>query len=245
MVLLFAVCDAPGVHGCDSRGICSVGVIHILGIYKVMLSIRNMSNAIHEPLKARALTIAKERGIARARDFDGAGIPRVYLRRLQDDGLLIRTGRGLYQLANSDVTAAHSLAEAARAVPHGVICLLSALQFHELTTQLPHQVWMMIGHKKWAPQSAPVSLRIIRASGDALTGGIEKYMVEQVSVPITTPAKTVADCFKYRTQVGLDIAIEALRDCLRKRLASADDLWLCAKIDRVQNVIKPYMEAML
>ena len=98
------------------------------------------------------------------------------------------------------------IAEAARAVPHGVICLLSALRFHELTTQLPHQVWMLIGHKKWAPKNPPISLRIIRATGDALTAGVERHLIEQVEVPITNPAKTVADCFKYRSQVGLDVA---------------------------------------
>src|SRR3546814_20540373 len=114
--------------------------------------------------KDRAITVARERGIVRARDFDAAGIPRAYLRRLQDEGLLVRMGRGLYQLADAEWSESHSLAEAARAVPHGVICLLSALRFHELTTQLPHQVWMLTGHKKWAPKNPPVSLQNGRAS---------------------------------------------------------------------------------
>lgn len=198
-----------------------------------------------EKLKDRALSLAKERGIARARDFDAAGVPRAYLRRLQDQGLLVRMGRGLYQLADMEISPSHSLAEAAQAVPHGTICLLSALKFHELTTQLPHQVWLLIGHKKWAPKNPPVSLRIIRASGEALTAGVERHVIEQVEVPITNPAKTVADCFKYRSQVGLDVAIEALRDCIRTRRAAVDDLWRFAAVDRVQNVIRPYMEAIL
>ncbi|WP_417813042.1 type IV toxin-antitoxin system AbiEi family antitoxin domain-containing protein [Thalassospira alkalitolerans] len=196
-------------------------------------------------LKDRALDIAREKGIARARDFDAVGIPRTYLRRLQDDGLLVRTGRGLYQLSDAEWTEAHSFAEAAKAVSHGTICLLSALRFHNLTTQLPHEIWMLIGHKKWAPTNPSTSLRIVRATGDALTTGIERHTIEQVEVPITNPAKTVADCFKYRNQIGLDVAIEALRDCLRKRSAKVDDLMHFAAIDRVQNVMRPYIEATL
>lgn len=204
-----------------------------------------MAGATQETLKDRALSIARERGIARARDFDAAGVPRAYLRRLQDQGFLVRMGRGLYQLADAEWSESHSLAEAARAVPHGTICLLSALRFHELTTQLPYQVWMLIGHKKWAPKNPAVSLRVIRATGEALTAGIERHTIEQVEVPITNPAKTVADCFKYRSQVGLDVAIEALRDCIRYRSATVDDLWRFAAIDRVQNVMRPYIEATL
>ncbi|WP_199902618.1 type IV toxin-antitoxin system AbiEi family antitoxin domain-containing protein [Azospirillum sp. B4] len=236
----------------DRRSDCiaKVGVIQMLGIFQLLPSIRNMPVAANEtrprePLKDRALTIAKERGIARARDFDAAGVPRATLRRLQDQGLLVRMGRGLYQLANVESSASHSLAEAARAVPHGAICLLSALKFHSLTTQLPHQIWLLIGHKKWAPKNPPVSLRIIRATGEALTEGVEIHVIEQVEVPITNPAKTVADCFKYRSQIGLDVAIEALKDCIRTRRATADDLWRFAAIDRVQNVMRPYMEAIL
>ena len=111
-----------------------------------------MTGTTRETLMDRAVTVARERGIARARDFEAAGIPRTYLRRLQDKGLLRRTGRGLYQLADAEWSESHNLAEVARTVPHGAICLLSALRFHELTTQLPHQVWVLIGHKKWAPK---------------------------------------------------------------------------------------------
>ena len=204
-----------------------------------------MQEQVKASLTERALAIAKARGIARARDFGDAGVPRAYLRRLQDQGLLVRLGRGLYQLADTEWSKAHSLAEAARTVPHGAICLLSALQFHELTTQLPHEVWMLIGHKKWAPRNPPVSLRIVRATGEALTVGVEYHNIEQVRVPITNPAKTIADCFKYRNKVGLDVAIEALGDCVRHRLATVDDLWRFAAIDRVQNVMRPYLQAIV
>ena len=204
---------------------------------------------MHEQVKAslteRALAVAEARGIARARDFGDAGVPRAYLRRLQDQGLLVRLGRGLYQLADTEWSKSHSLAEAARTVPHGAICLLSALQFHELTTQLPHEVWMLIGHKKWVPRNPPVALRIVRATGEALTAGVEYHNIEQVRVPITNPAKTVTDCFKYRNKVGLDVAIEALKDCIRDRVATVDDLWRFAAIDRVQNVMRPYLQAIV
>jgi predicted transcriptional regulator of viral defense system len=195
--------------------------------------------------KDRALELARTKGIARSRDFAEAGIARTYLQRLVTEGQLVRLGRGLYQLADADMAATHSLAEAARAVPHGVICLLSALQFHELTTQTPYQVWMMIGLRKWAPTNSPVDLRIVRASGESLTAGIEHHLIEGVSVPITVPAKTVADCFKHRSKIGQDIAIEALRDGLRRKLCSVDQLWHFAGICRVQTVMRPYLEALL
>lgn len=200
---------------------------------------------INSTLKDHAVAIAKDRGIARMRDFQAAGIPPAYLSRLQNDGVLVRLGRGLYQLADTKISESHSLAAASRAVPHGTICLLSALQFHQLTTQLPHEVWMLIGHKKWAPRRSPVELRIIRASGESLTAGIEHHNIEQVGVPITSPAKTVADCFKYRNQVGVDVAIEALRECVYRPQTSIDEIWRFATIDRVHNIIRPYMEAFL
>lgn len=195
-------------------------------------------------LKELALAVARDCGIARSRDFEAAGVPRIYLQRLRDEGLLTQPGRGLYALAGSDFSAHHSLAEAAKTVPTGVIGLLSALQFHELTTQLPSQVWMLLPSKAWAPRRSPVTLKILRASGEALKAGVEQQLVDRVVVPITSPAKTVADCFKYRGKIGLDIAIEALRDCLTKKRATRDEIWRYAAIDRVQNVIRPYLEAL-
>jgi len=195
--------------------------------------------------KDRALDLARTKGIARARDFAAAGIARTYLQRLVGEGRLVRLGRGLYQLADVDLAAGHSLAEAARVVPHGVICLLSALQFHELTTQTPHQVWMMIGLRKWTPTTCPVGLRIVRATGEALSAGIGHHVIEGVTVPIYEPAKTVADCFKHRSKIGLDVAIEALRDCLRRKRCTIDQLWHFAGLCRVQTVMRPYLEAQL
>lgn len=191
------------------------------------------------------MALAAEKGILRARDLDAHDIPREYLRRLTERGDLVRLGRGLYQRADHDVTAQHSLAEAAKRVPKGVLCLLSALRVHDLTTQNPFDVWMAIGHKDRKPTVDHLSLRVVRMSGAARTEGIEKREIEGVSVPVYGPAKTVADCFKFRTTVGTDVAIEALRDFHRKRAGTMDQLWHYADICRVRTVIKPYMEAIV
>ncbi len=191
------------------------------------------------------MALAAEKGILRARDLDAHDIPREYLRRLTERGDLVRLGRGLYQRADHDVTAQHSLAEAAKRVPKGVLCLLSALRVHDLTTQNPFDVWMAIGHKDRKPTVDHLSLRVVRMSGAARTEGIEKREIEGVSVPVYGPAKTAADCFKFRTTVGTDVAIEALRDFHRKRAGTMDQLWHYADICRVRTVIKPYMEAIV
>ncbi|ATE60081.1 transcriptional regulator [Thauera sinica] len=197
--------------------------------------------------RERALEVARERGIARGRDFDAAGVPRVYLQRLRDEGVLQQVGRGLYKLAGAEVATATSLAEATRLQPKGVVGLLSALQFHNLTTQNPHAVWMLLGPRDWAPTNPSVALRIVRASGDAQTAGIETHVIDGVPVRITSPEKTVADCFKYRNKIGLDVAIEALRDLMKSRTSRSnlDELWRYAEIDRVQRVIRPYIEAII
>ena len=195
--------------------------------------------------RERVLALAKAQGVVRARDITAAGIARTYLQRLCQEGCLVRVARGLYQAADADITAHHSLLEASLALPHGVVCLLSALQFHGLTTQAPYQVWMTVGAKKWVPTHPPVSLRIIRAYDAVLTAGVEHHTIEHVAVPIYTAAKTVADCFKHRNKMGLDVAVEALRDCLRQRTCPVDDLWRYAQVCRVQNVMRPYLEALL
>lgn len=192
----------------------------------------------------QVIKLVKKHGILRPRDLDTHGIPREYLRQLFDRGELERTGRGLYVLANREVTENHSLAQAAKRVPIGVISLLSALRFHELTTQLPFEIWMTIEVKAWTPKVDSPRMRFVRASGQALTVGIETHQIEGVGVRIYDPGKTVVDCFKYRNKVGLDVAIEALRDCVSQRKATMEQLWRYAGICRVANVIRPYMEAM-
>jgi predicted transcriptional regulator of viral defense system len=194
----------------------------------------------------RPRALAKEKGLLRARDLDAHDLPRTYLSRLTERGELVRLGRGLYQHADHEVTAQHALAEVAKQVPRGVLCLLTALRFHDLTTQNPPEVWTAIGHKDRAPTIDYPSLRIVRMSGEARTEGIEEHPVEGVAVKVYSPAKTVADCFKFRSKVGLDVAIEALRDFHRTQPAGAmDDLWRQADVCRVQSVIRPYVEAVV
>ncbi|MBI1198312.1 MAG: transcriptional regulator [Phenylobacterium sp.] len=195
--------------------------------------------------RERALSLTRARGIARARDFKAAGIPLVYLKRLTDAGDLARLARGLYQNPEGvGVDIAHDLAEAARLVPNGVVSLVSALRQHELTTQLPHAVWMTIPHKARTPSPAGVGLEIVRATGEALTAGVEHVQVEGVEVPIYGVAKTIADCFKHRRHVGEDVAIEALRDALRQRKTTPSELMKYAAIDRVASRMEPFIKAM-
>ena len=191
----------------------------------------------------RILEIVERAGVLRPRDLDAHGIARIYLSRLCERGLLQRVGRGLYVLPNADVSEHHTLAEACKRVPHGVVCLLSALRFHGLTTQSPFEVWLAIGGKAWQPRVDHPRLRFVRFSARALEAGVKEHSIEGVLVRVYAPAKTVADCFKYRNKVGLDVALEALRDCRRQRQCTNDELWHYAKICRVANVMRPYMEA--
>lgn len=191
----------------------------------------------------RALELVRKAGVLRPRDLDEHGIPRVYLRRLLEEGRIERVGRGLYSLPEGDVTEHRTIIEAAKRVPQGVVCLLSALRFHELTTQNPFEVWMAIANKAWQPRAERPTIRIVRMSGEALESGIEEHRLEGVRVRVYGPAKTVADCFKFRNKIGLDIAIEALRDYRRTRPQGLDELWRFARICRVSNVMRPYLEA--
>jgi len=195
--------------------------------------------------KERVLALVKKAGVLRPRDLDVHSIPREYLIRLHKEGLLERPGRGLYILANSRPTQHHSLAEAAKRVPRGVVCLLSALRFHGLTTQAPFEVWLAISMKARLPRIAYPPIRFVRFYGAALEERIHIHEIEHVRVQIYDPAKTVADCFKYRNKIGLDVALEALRDCRKQRKATVDELWQAARICRVSNIMRPYLEAIM
>ena len=200
-----------------------------------------MKPAISEEI----VNIAKQTGVLRPRDLEAHGIPRKYLSMLCDEGTLKRVGRGLYVCADAEVSADIGLAQVGKQVPHGVVCLLSALQFHNIGTQSPYEVWLAIDRKAWRPQIEYPPLRIMRFSGEALTEGIETHEIERVPVRIYNPAKTVADCFKYRNKIGLDVAIEALRDCRNSKKCTNADLWKYAKVCRVTKVMQPYLEALL
>ena len=193
---------------------------------------------------AQVLSHAKLEGVIRTRDLEPHNIPRTYLARLCETGRLQRLGRGLYMLADSAITTNHSLGETAKRVPHGVICLLSALRFHGVTTQAPFEVWIAIDNKARAPAAKKTPLRVVRFSGKALETGIETHVIDGVPTQIYALAKTIADCFKYRNKIGLDMAVEALRESWRARKCSMDELWRYATICRVSNVMRPYLETL-
>jgi len=192
-----------------------------------------------------ALELIRRMGVARPRDLAAHGIRRDCLGTLVREGLVDRVGRGLYIPADTEVTEHHSLAEASKRVPHGVVCLLSALSYHEIGTQNPYQVWMAIGRTARMPKTDGVAVRIFRFSGPALEHGVEEHEIEGVIVRVYSSAKTVADCFKYRNKIGLDVALEALRDCWRARKATMNELWEAAEICRVAKVMRPYLESLV
>ncbi|MBU1245245.1 type IV toxin-antitoxin system AbiEi family antitoxin domain-containing protein [Myxococcota bacterium] len=183
-------------------------------------------------------------GPVRARDLDAAGIPRTYLRRLCDRGVLERVDRGLYRLAGAPANELSGLAEVAIRVPRAVICLLSALQIHGLTTEAPHAVWVLIDRRARLPRLATPMLEVVRASGAARDHGVETRIIDGVEVQLTTPAKTVADCFRFRRHVGLEVALAALRDYLKTSRGSIDALVEAARADRIQAFMRPYLEAL-
>lgn len=194
--------------------------------------------------KQAILGLAKRQGLVRPKDLDRAGIPRVYLRRMVVAGLLAKLGRGLYALPGYEPSELASIAEAAKKAPNAIVCLLSALRVHGLTTQNPFEVWIMIDRNAWRPKLDYPPLRIVRASGEALTAGVLEMKIDGIKTQVTNPAKTVADCFKYRNKIGVDVAIEALRDCWKRRAATLDEIDRFAEIDRVAKVMRPYMEAL-
>lgn len=191
---------------------------------------------------SRALRLVRRAGLLRPRDLDAHGIPRVYLQRLLAEGELERVSFGLYRIADSARDEHQSLAEVLRRAPQGVLCLLTALQFHGLTTQAPHEVWLALPPGAWRPRNSNTPIRVVHPSGEALTHGVQERVIGGVRARIYSPAKTVADCFKFRSRVGLDVALEALRD-FRSRRGSMDELWRAAVACRVGRVMKPYLEA--
>ena len=193
----------------------------------------------------RILELARNSGILSTGEVRSLGIHHEYLRQLCAEGKLVRVGRGRYMLPDAEVTAHHGLAQAGKAVPKSVICLLSALRFHEIGTQAPHQVWVAIDRRAARPRVRHLKMRIVRFSGKALTEGVDEHNIEGVPVRIYNPAKTVADCFKYRNKIGLDVALEALREVVRFRKCTIDDLWRYAKICRVTKTLRPYMESIV
>lgn len=190
------------------------------------------------------LNLAAQNSLIRPHDLDALGLPSVVLTRLVRQGLLIRVSRGLYARPDRSVSEHGTLAEVARKHPHAIVCLLSALRVHDLTTQSPFEAWIAIPNKARAPKVEYPPLRIVRFSGAALTDGVDDHQIDGVTVRVTNVARTVADCFKFRNKIGLDVAIEALQEAWHAKRVSMDELWRYAALCRVANVMRPYMESL-
>jgi predicted transcriptional regulator of viral defense system len=192
----------------------------------------------------RVLALARSKGVIRAKDLDPLGIPRAVLRRLVDQGGLVQTGRGIYMSPDADITRHHTLVEVAVRVPGAAINLLSALAFHDLTDELPHAVWIAVRRGSQAPNLDTPRVEVTWTAPRFLIEGLTRHRIEGIDVPITDPARTVADCFKYRSRVGIDVAIASLRDYLEHHRAGRDALWQAAGSCRVQTVLRPYLESL-
>lgn len=191
-----------------------------------------------------AHTLLKARGIVRLAELRSAGVTAATVSRMERDGDVIRLARGLYQLPDAPLEASHSLAEAAKRLPRGVVCLVSALAFHGLTDQLPKKVWMAIGKKDWAPKADGMPIRVVRFTEGLLAESVESHVIEGVSVRVFGVAKTVADCFRHRSKIGLSVAIEGLQEALRQRKATPAEIARQAERGGVSTVIRPYLEAL-
>ena len=187
--------------------------------------------------------MAERLGVLRLRDARAEGIHPEVLRRLARQGQLVKIARGIYAPASADLSTHHDLALASARVPHGTICMLSALSYHEIGTQLPHEVWMMIDRRSRKPCIDRPAMRFVLASGPALALGIEQVEINGATVRIFNPAKTVVDCFRYRRHIGLEAAIEAMRETLRQRRGTPSQIDEYARQCRVASVIRPYLEA--
>ena len=194
-------------------------------------------------LEQAVLALVERRPLLRARDLTAQGLPTVVLSRLVAAGKLERIARGVYSLPGRALSEHRSLAEVALRVPRGVVCLLSALRVHGIGTQAPFEVWMAIPNHSPTPRLDQPALRVVRMSGASLIEGIDPVEIDGVKVPVFNAAKTVVDCFKYRNKIGLAVALEALRDGWSQRKLTMDALWHYARVDRVANVMRPYMES--
>lgn len=191
----------------------------------------------------RVLGLVRRKGLLRASELDAIGVPRVVLTRLATAGLLEKPARGLYRLADAHASEHDSLVQIATKAPQAVFCLLTALQFHQLTTQLPRQIWIGMPRGSHAPRIKYPPVKMVQFTGDAYLEGVEIVKRDGVALRVYGVAKTVADCFKHRNKIGLDVALEALKEVRASNKASVDEIWRYAKICRVANVMRPYLES--
>jgi predicted transcriptional regulator of viral defense system len=195
--------------------------------------------------KQQVLDLLRTQEIANGSTFESIGVSRSYLYDMAAAGDIANVGRGLFSLTNQNITTHHSFAETAAYIPHGVICLLSALQFHEIGTQLPPRVWVALKAHSYVPKHSPAAIEVIFMGEKYLNMGLETHILEGVPVRITSIAKTVVDCFKYKRNVGLDVCLEALKDVLYNKRISMDEIYNMAMANRVGSIVRPYLEALV
>jgi predicted transcriptional regulator of viral defense system len=189
-----------------------------------------------------AISLAKTRGVLTPADLESRGIPRQYLMRLETMGLLEKDSRGLYTCIESDYTHYHNYVQVCKKIPSGVICLSSALRFHDLTTIEPRGMWVALEPGKYHPKLDYPQVRFFTMSGECFTRGVEEHDCEGVTVKVFNAAKTVADCFRFRNRIGIDIAVEALKDYWRSSKGTLEELRYYAEICKVRNIMKPYIQ---
>ena len=228
--------------GCHTRKIQTVPIVRYLFAFDEYME-HTLSTMRRDTHTQRVLDLLRQKGMVRSRDLDDIGAPRVVLTRMTANGQLEKAGRGIYRMPDSHVSEHESLITIATKVPQAVFCLLTALQFHELTTQLPREVWIAMPRGSHTPKIDYPPLKMVQFAGEAYSEGVDVVERDQVKLRVYCVAKTIADCFKHRNKIGLDVALEALKDARAKKKASADDLWRFAKICRVANVMRPYLEA--
>ena len=203
-----------------------------------------MSNISTATKTQQVIEFVKKRSMVRPRDLEKAGLPKMYLSQLARQGVLEKVGRGLYRWPMADISEHHSLVEVCRLAPKGVVAMLSALSFHQLTSQNPHKVWLAIDRKGWRPQIQYPPVQFITMSKALLEEGVELHRIGGVEVKVFSPAKTVVDCFKYRNKIGLDVALEALREGWREQRLTIKELQYFARSSRVSKVMQPYLESL-
>jgi len=224
-------------------------LVEAMQIFLLTISYNNVSIVIgySETMSHQTdqiIALARQKGIIRPRDLVMLGLDHRYLAKLVSEGCIVKSGHGLYHLADYDVTESHGLVEAVSAQAKGVVCLATALNFHGIGTQLPHKVWLSVPYGSWIAVKKSVPMRIIVMRSPGYESGIQIHRLEGVDVPIYNIPKTISDCFKFRNKIGLDVALEALREVLRDRRCTREEIRHFAKINRVEKIMQPYMEAL-
>jgi len=195
--------------------------------------------------RQQVIRLVQRLPVVRPKDLTDRGLPKDYLYMLAQEGVIEHVGRGLYRWPDSDLGRYQSLVEVSKLAPRAVVALLSALNFHEMTTQNPHQIWLAIDRKSWRPEISYPPVRFVTMSSEALSAGVDVHSVDGIPIKVFSPAKTVADCFKYRNKIGLDVALEALREGWSARRFTMDELLEYAEICRVKKVMQPYLESLV